>query len=105
MQDNQMKILRIFAEKIRQKYPQARIWAFGSYARGRSTAESDLDICVVLPQMDPEDRISVSDTAWEVGLEHDLHISTIVISEKDFEQGPASASLLLDSIRNEGIVA
>lgn len=105
MQDEQRKLLMIFAGKVRQKYPEARIWAFGSHVRGTATAESDLDICVVLPHLEPEDRISISDIAWEVGFEHDLYISTIVVSETDFEQGPVSASPLLSTIRNEGIAA
>jgi predicted nucleotidyltransferase len=71
MRDEQRKLLRIFAGKVRQKYPEARIWAFGSHVRGTATAESDLDICVVLSHLEPEDRISISDIAWEVGFEHE----------------------------------
>lgn len=105
MRDEQRKILRLFADKVRQKYPEARIWAFGSHVKGTATTESDLDICVVLPQLQTQDRISISDIAWEVGFEHDQYISTIVVSEVDFEQGPVSASPLLHAIRSEGIAA
>lgn len=105
MRDEQRKILRLFADKVRQKYPEARIWAFGSHVKGTATAESDLDICVVLPHLETKDRISISDIAWEVGFEHDQYISTIVVSETDFEQGPVSASPLLHTIRNEGVAA
>lgn len=105
MREEQRNILRKFAKKVRNKYPTARIWAFGSYARETATAESDLDICVVLPQMHAEDRLTVSDIAWEVGFECDLHISTIVVSDRDFEHGPLSASPLLEAVRSEGIAA
>ena len=40
MKEEQTKVLRELAEKIRHKYPKARIWAFGSYAR--DTAELNL---------------------------------------------------------------
>ena len=105
MREEPTKILKEFAGKVRRVYPKARIWAFGSYARDTATIESDLDICVVLPQMQPKDRIAVSDMAWEVGFEHDLHISTVVVSEKAFEQGPVSVSPLLNAVRSEGVAA
>jgi len=55
--------------------------------------------------MQENDRFAISDIAWEVGFEHELHISTIVVSEKDFEQGPVSASPLLNAVRSEGVAA
>lgn len=105
MQPALMKILNEFSAKVRRKYPNARIWAFGSHARGTATAESDLDVCVVLSGMQPDDRLAVSDMAWEVGFENEMHLTTIVISESDFEKGPLSVSPLLDAIRSEGVPA
>jgi len=105
MMEEQRKILRKFAEQLRRIYPKSRIWAFGSYLHNTETAESDFDVCVVLPQLSPEDRFAVSDIAWEVGFEHDIHLSTIVFSEKEFEQGPVSVSPLIDSILREGEAA
>ena len=94
-----------FADKIRNRYPGAIILAFGSHAKGTATPESDLDICVVLPKMEPDDRIAISDIAWETGLNHDLHLSTVVVSQKDFEHGPLSVSPFIEAVRNEGVAA
>ena len=105
MEKKQFEILSEFADKIRHRYPGARIWAFGSRARGDETVDSDLDICVVLPQMQADDRIEISDIAWEVSLDHDLHLSTVVVSEENFEKGPAAASPFLQAIQREGLVA
>jgi predicted nucleotidyltransferase len=105
MQKEKVRILQEFADKVRGAYPKALVWAFGSYARGTATAESDLDTCVVIPEMMPDDRLAISDFAWEVGFAHDLHITTVVISQKDFEEGPISASPLLEAIRTEGLTA
>jgi predicted nucleotidyltransferase len=105
MQKEKLRILREFADRVRVVYPKALVWAFGSYARGTATAESDLDICVVIAEMMPDDRLAISDIAWEVGFAHDLHISTVVISKKNFEEGPMSDSPLLEAIRTEGLVA
>lgn len=105
MEKKQLKILHEFAGKVRVRYPRAKIFAFGSRAKGVASLESDLDICVVLPRMESEDRIAVSDIAWETGLDHDLHLSTVVIAQNDFEQGPLSVSPLVEADRNEGVAA
>ena len=105
MRNDQLLILEEFGKKVRSVYPKAQIWAFGSYVKGTATAESDLDICVVIPQMYHEDRLAISDMAWEVGFAHDLHISTVVFSDIDFMHGPVSDSPLLDGIRSEGVAA
>ncbi len=105
MEPKQHHVLQKFAERVRKDYPRALVRAFGSTVKGTSTSESDLDVCVVIPQMQPDDRIAISDIAWEVGFAHDLHLSTIVISTQDFTHGPASVSPLLASIRTEGLAA
>ncbi len=102
MKNDHMKILREFAKRVRSVYPAARIWVFGSYVRGSGRADSDLDICVVLPKVQPDDRFAISDIAWEVSLMHDKHLSTVVIPESDFNEGPLSVSPLLDAVRSEG---
>jgi len=98
-------LLKEFAVKVRTKYPEANVKAFGSCARGTATEESDLDICVVLHRVKPEDRFVISDMAWEVGFAHNFLLSTVVFSKDEFESGPVSAGPLLDSIRNEGVTA
>jgi uncharacterized protein len=100
-----LRILNNFSEKLRKTFPEARVWLFGSYAKGEETSESDLDVCVVLPEIKREDRLAISDIAWEVGLSYDIHISTIVISQSNFEHGPVSSSSLIHAIRTEGVAA
>ncbi len=105
MKNEQKEILQVFAEKVRKIYPDARIWAFGSYVSETASADSDFDICVVLPEVQSDDRFAISDIAWEVSLDHGLHLSTIVIPSMDFEHGPVSVSPLMDAVRSEGVSA
>ncbi|MDI6793455.1 MAG: nucleotidyltransferase domain-containing protein [bacterium] len=99
------RILSLFAALVRQRFLNARVWAFGSRARGIATEESDLDVCVVVNRLDEKVDQAIMDIAWRVGFEHDLIISTVTYSQQEFEKGPCSESTLVQNILEEGVVA
>lgn len=103
MSDQQ--ILAEFAHKLRAKFPQASIWAFGSRARGDAQPDSDLDICVVVEALNRSIWETISDTAWEVGFHHDVVVTTVKYSRQQFESSPRSTSPLIRNILAEGIAA
>lgn len=94
-----------FAARLRQSFPQAAIWAFGSRARGEATSESDLDICVVVDQLDRSAREVIRQIAWEIGFANDIVITTVKYSRDAFEHGPPSVSPLVLTVLREGIPA
>ena len=99
-------ILTAFARRVRERCPQAQIWAFGSRARGEATGASDLDMCVVVEE--PATRALkdwIGDVAWEVGFEANRVVTTIVFERQAFEHGPQSASPLVANILREGVAA
>ena len=99
------RILNQFSARIRRHFPGARIWAFGSRARGVATWESDFDTCIVLDRVDDAIDRQIRDIAWEVGFENDRVITTIVLDSDQFERGPMSESTLVGNILQEGVVA
>jgi predicted nucleotidyltransferase len=99
------KILAEFSERIRRILPGAKIWAFGSRARGVGTWESDLDTCIVLDRVDESIDRQIRDIAWEVGFENERMITTVVFDSAQFERGPMSESTLVATILQEGIAA
>jgi len=103
IQDEDKRILEKFASRLRQRYPDTRIWAFGSRARGTADWESDFDTCIVLPDPSPEAERFVRDIAWELGFENGRVITTIILDQDRFENGPMSESTLVDNILKEGI--
>jgi predicted nucleotidyltransferase len=105
IQERDKNILNIFAERVRQEFPEAKIWAFGSRARGDAVEESDLDICVVVKNLNKQKWEAISDIAWEVGFDNDVLISTVKFSTEAFEQGPPSESPLVRNIYQEGVPA
>lgn len=99
------KILKEFASKVRMRFSDAGIWAFGSRARGVATQESDLDVCVVVEKMDDSVDMAIMDIAWEVGFKYDVIISTVTYSRQEFENGPCSVSTLVQNIMNAGVAS
>ena len=103
--DMPVEILREFAAGVREMEPQARLWAFGSRARGEAAPDSDLDICVVLPAVTPELRRRIRLLAWQIGFDEERLVATVIVPENEFEHGPLSATSLVRNIHTEGVAA
>jgi predicted nucleotidyltransferase len=105
MADQDRRILDKFSSEIRKRYPNAKIWAFGSRSRGTAEWDSDFDICVVLDYVDEETDRWIRGVAWEVGYENERLITTIVLDSEEFDTGPMSESTLVANILQDGVAA
>jgi predicted nucleotidyltransferase len=103
MSQRDCEVLETFARRVRERYPQARIWAFGSRARGDAGAASDFDVCVVLEQKSAADEALLQHIAWEVAFDNGLVFNTLVFTSDELENGPMSESTLKKNILREGI--
>ena len=78
---------------------------FGSYARGTATADSDVDLLVLLDRVCPEDDRMVTDLAgdltWQIG---GAVLSPLVMSGSAFEEWKRRERLTPREIEREGIV-
>jgi predicted nucleotidyltransferase len=99
------EILSEFASLVRERFSDARIWAFGSRATGKATHESDLDVCVVVERLDDAVDRAIMDIAWQVGFARDVVISTVTYSRHEFEKGPCSESTLVQNVLSAGVTA
>jgi len=105
MAEQDRRILAEFTRKVCERFPDARVWAFGSRARGGAGLDSDFDICIVLNQIDHVIDRWIRDIAWEIGFENDRVITTVLINKEQFEYGPMSESTLVANILREGVSA
>jgi predicted nucleotidyltransferase len=103
--DRDRRILDLFAARVRQHFPAARIWAFGSRARGDSTWESDLDVCVVLKQYASATDNLIGQIVWEVGFEQEVVIAPLCFASEEFKHGPMSETTLVANILHDGVAA
>ncbi|MCD6531952.1 nucleotidyltransferase domain-containing protein [bacterium] len=75
---------------------------YGSYARGEATADSDIDLLVVLDgEVHPGKEIDrMIDIITEINLKYNVLISVYPISEENYEK---LNSPLLMNVRKEGV--
>jgi predicted nucleotidyltransferase len=105
MSKEDRKILNKFSARVHERFSDARIWAFGSRARGEATWDSDFDVFVVLSKVDQKADRWIRDIAWEIGFENDRVITTVLIDKEQFENGPMSESTIVANVLREGISA
>ena len=104
MTDADSQVLQEFAGRVRLRFPEARVWAFGSRARGDASPESDLDVCVVVDRLNDQRDRDIIGIAWEVGFSHEVVISTVTFSQAEFAAGPLAVSPIVTSILHDGVV-
>ena len=103
MSKEDQKIFKKFTGRVHDRFSDARVWAFGSRARGDATWDPDFDIFIVLSEVDQETDRWIRDIAWEAGFENERVITTVLLDKVQFEHGPMSESTLVATILREGI--
>ncbi len=92
-----------FKERVAALVPIVQFCVFGSRARGNATAESDLDVFLVVGNIDADLRERISEVAWEVGFENDVVLSSFVVTVDQLTRGPLGVSPIVRQIEKEGI--
>jgi predicted nucleotidyltransferase len=99
-----LRLVARFKERMRERnVPFSKTILFGSRARGEAQAESDVDVLVVVEELRPGLRETISRCAWEVGFAAGLLLQTVVRTRAQVEDGPERSSLLMLAVEEEGI--
>ena len=93
------RLARLVKRRLRQLTPVNRLVVYGSRARGDATPASDLDLYIEVPELTPGLRQKISEIAWEVSLEYEVVITTLVASAHN----PLKPQPILRAIDMEGI--
>ena len=91
------------AAALKAKLPVSRVVLFGSKARGDAQADSDVDLLVLTAgPVTMELRHSVSDLLFDIGLQDDMVLSSIVVCENDWTDGLIRHMLIHKEVERDG---
>jgi len=76
---------------------------FGSKARGEESPESDIDVMIEVENYTPEVEALIDELVFEINLDHDCLISTVIFGSKELHEGPLRESPIYRSISREGV--
>jgi len=96
--------LDAIVEKINGILPEAKVYLFGSCATGQQREDSDIDICVVVPEF----RVRQMETIFAIrkairGLTR-LPVDVLAFRHDDFERRAKLKSTIQHTILNRGVL-
>ena len=98
--------MALLADGLRQRFGTAlaRTSLFGSKARGDDSPSSDIDVMVVLREPVPENaKDAVSDAVYHVLETCGVYISTVVVSDRQFERPTGQLRWLVSFVQEDGV--
>ena len=103
--DGQIELLRRLKRAVQQQLPGAQVVLFGSRARGEALWDSDYDLVVLTPE-DPTPALKqkTRDCLYDVALDSDVVVSTLVYSRRQWEESPWCAAPLHQRVEEEGVL-
>ena len=93
-----LKIEKLYGKRLK------KVILYGSYARGDTSEDSDIDLLIVLEGkiIQGEEIDRMIDVITEINLKYDVLISVYPVSEEDYKK---VKSPLLINVRREGVPA
>ncbi len=77
-----------YLELIKEKYSDIeRVYLFGSYAKGKSTEDSDIDLALIFTNLDDSKRFDIQVQLMMLAAQIDSRIEPHPISHNDFDSG------------------
>lgn len=104
MNEQDRLIFEEFASRIYRQFSHAKVWLYGSRARGDSKPDSDFDLLVVIDPLTRQNKKIISNIAWEVGFEKNLVLAPIVYSFEKFYYPAIQKSPFIGNVLREGVL-
>jgi predicted nucleotidyltransferase len=97
-------LLAEIANSIQERYSDSQVILFGSYARGDYSKDSDLDICVLVPQITVNRNEMSVDVACSIRDDFPLPFDVLLYTFDEFDEYSQIKSRLQYKIKKEGRV-
>jgi uncharacterized protein len=93
--------IRAFVEQVVRRFRPARVILFGSYAYGKPTADSDVDLMVVMPHRGPSARAA---SRIRLACPRDFPMDLIVRSPAEVRRRIANGDAFMREVTSKGVV-
>lgn len=103
LKENEKKALFKLKQELQKKYNILDFKLYGSKAKGTDVPGSDIDLMIELERVNPKIREDIFETVFEINLQYDSFISTVLFTKEELEEGPMDQSPLYKAIQKEGI--
>lgn len=103
LKQNEQEALFKLKTELQQRYKLLDYRLYGSKAKGLDLPDSDIDLMIELEKIDPQIQFDIADLVFEINLEYDCFISTVIFSRLELEEGPMDQSPLYRAIQRDGI--
>ena len=102
--DNEKDALCELTTSLKTDWPTVKLVVFGSKAKGLADEESDLDLLILLPCTITENvRRLVIEEVFNINLKYGSNISSLIVTEDEWNKGKISILPIHDFIEEEGI--
>ena len=98
-------VVEEFKRRVEERFPGelVRLILFGSKVRGEASAESDLDVLVVIRSQDWRRGDEIRALGYALEIEHGIVLSIQVMSLEHYETLRACGSQFLRAVEREGV--
>lgn len=104
LKENENYALQELTNSLKTEWPTVKLVVFGSKAKGLDDEESDLDLLILLPcTITDYVRRLVIEKVFNVNLKYASNISSLIVTEDEWNKGKISILPIHDFIEEEGI--
>ena len=98
------ELLDEVAFSIKKVHPNSTVILFGSYAKGKQHNDSDLDICVLVPELTYRRADMEIDAACAIRDDFPLPMDLLLYTQDEFEELAKKKYLVQHAIKQDGVV-
>jgi len=96
--------LDVITSKICQLMPDAKVYLFGSYATGLYGEDSDIDICVVVPEFKTRQMETILSIRKAIRGVTKMPVDVLAFERDDFESRAKLNSTIQNTISRKGVL-
>ena len=90
---------------LKERFPVRDVILFGSKVRGNSDKDSDIDLLLLTTQpLHWRERHAIVDALFEIEMRHDVVISIVVNTVRDWHEGICRVLPIHEEINKEGVM-